>query len=443
MGISDFFPWLKSAKGGTTDGLTGREAAKGSDLMDSAVDMEKSHQDDRGGVTTLPSNENPEQGGHLVDENLYIKHVWVYTAINQIATRIAALPYRVVRSVTQPMPFDDLEVITEGWVVDLLSAPNETDTWYNMVEGTISYLELNGNSFWELVGHDDVVPPVKTYLLRSDRMEIVPDSRRRVKEYLYTPSEGEQVPLKPQDALQFRYFHPLNEQSGMAPTAPAAISLTLDFLALTSQQDFFRHGAAPEGILSTKDSLGDKAFNRLRRQFQDRHVGAGRSRGTPVLEKGLEYTSISKTPVEAGMNETRKQTREDILAAFGVPPVIVGILDHASYANAYQQEAEFWKGTLLPKLKKFLETLNRMVHRWESDVWVVADLSEIKQFLEDREFVLKEREQDLSEVSAGAMTINEFREKWGRPQVAWGSTWHRQANLMPVDSAPDLGEPGG
>jgi len=426
--------WFGLGKSGSDlDPLTGRRGTKSSDLMDS-VALDKVDPNDTSPSSQLPSNTNPERGGNLVDENLYIKHVWTYVAINQIATRIAALPYKVLRSIGPPVRGEPEDVVLDSWVNDLLECPNEEDTWYNIVEGTMSYLELNGNSFWELVGHDIDTPPVKTYVLRSDRMEVVPDARRRVAHYTYEPSEGESTDLKPQDILQFKYFHPLNEQTGMAPTSPAAISLTMDFLALTSQQDFFRNGAAPEGILQTEQSLGDKAFNRTKRQWRDKHAGAGRSRGTPILEKGLTYQAIQKTPIEAGHVETRKQTREDVLAAFGVPPVIVGILDHASYANAYQQEAEFWKGTLLPKIKKFLDSFNRMVHRWDKDLWLIADLSEIRQFLVDREHLLKEREQDMREVAAGAMTINEFREKHGRPDVAWGNVWHRPINLMPADA---------
>jgi len=447
MGIREWFGLSKSVgvpvATPTNDGLTGRRSTQGSDLMESVIDLEKVDPGDTSVSSQLPSNTNPEQGGQLVDENLYVKHVWTYVAINQIATRLAALPYKVLRSVGPPKVGAPEDVVMDSWVNDLLECPNDTDTFYNVVEGTMSYLELSGNSFWELAGHDEEQPPLKVFVLRSDRMEVVPDKRRRVKAYRYEPSEGESIDLKPRDILQFKYFHPLSEQTGMGPTAPASISLTMDFLALTSQQDFFRNGASPEGVLQTKEALGDKAFNRVKRQWADKHVGAGRSRGTPILEKGLEYQAIQKTPVEAGMIDTRKQTREDVLAAFGVPPVIVGILDHASYANAYQQEAEFWKGTLLPKLKKFLDSFNRMVHRWDRDLWLVADLSEIRQFLVDREHLLKEREQDLREMAAGAMTINEFRAKHDRDDVPWGGVWHRPANLMPVGEAPDLGEPGG
>ena len=46
----------------------------------------------------------------------------------------------------------------------------------------------------------------------------------------------------------------------------------------------------------------------------------------------------------------KKEMRTEVLASFGVPPSIVGLLEFANYSNMEQQVKSFWNFTLKPKL---------------------------------------------------------------------------------------------
>jgi len=390
----------------------------------------------RGGGTRAVTEQEAEAGGSVVNQAVYTNHVWVYACANQIAWRLAALPPRVMRENVADPDAEDVQVY-DSWVNRLITRPNEEDSWYDVVEATLEFLELNGDSYWELVGAnpDQKVPPVKLYVLRSDRMTVIPHPERRVERYEYSTGKGEPTRLAPWEVFHVKYFNPMSEQTGLSPIQPASTNITLDFYAMATQSDFFRNGARFDGYLKTPTTLGDDTFKRVKSEWKQRYSGVGRGFKTPLLEGDVDYKQLSATPKEAGFNETRAANREDILASHGVPPVVVGILDGSSYANAFAQMAEFWQGTLVPKNTKFYEKLNRLVKFYSPDLYVEPDYSEVQHFLEEREVVVEERKLAIEEAKLGALTINEYRQRvHGLDPVPWGNTFFINASQVPVDA---------
>ena len=74
--------------------------------------------------------------------------------------------------------------------------------------------------------------------------------------------------------------------------------------------------------------------------------------------------------------------REEILAALGVPPILIGLTERASYANARVQERVFWLVTMLPKLTKIEWTItNQLLRRHfkdEGELVFKFDTSEVE-----------------------------------------------------------------
>ena len=53
-----------------------------------------------------------------------------------------------------------------------------------------------------------------------------------------------------------------------------------------------------------------------------------------MLHSGLKYSPKSWSPKELDINDSWRYLREEICSVFGVPPIMVGILENSSYANA-------------------------------------------------------------------------------------------------------------
>ena len=96
-------------------------------------------------------------------------------------------------------------------------------------------------------------------------------------------------------------------------------------------------------------------MKRLNAKWIGKYGGYQKAFKTPVLEEGLKYKGITSTHQDMEFIQQRKITREEILAAYGVPPAIVGLFEYANYANSREQKKLFWEDTMLPKLIKMQE----------------------------------------------------------------------------------------
>ncbi len=75
-----------------------------------------------------------------------------------------------------------------------------------------------------------------------------------------------------------------------------------------------------------------------------------------IFDQGLKFHSISQSAADAGVVETRKATREEAAAAYGIPAPMVGILDHATYSNITELRRSFYVDTVAPYLTSIEDT---------------------------------------------------------------------------------------
>jgi len=333
----------------------------------------------------------------------YEKSVWVYAAVYAIASSAAGVPFRIFEKSN-----GERKLLTSGPIVELFSRPNPLISGFELWESTFSYLELTGNCYWEIVS-DRNNQPRELYPLRPDRIEVIPDPKTLVKGYKFKINTRE-ILFKPEEILAFKYFSPLDDLYGQSPGSPAEKSITLDLYAMAYNTRFFKEGARILGVLEVDRSLSEVAYKRLREQWRARYAGVHKAFETAILEEGLRYRPISSTHKDMDFNEQRKRTREEVLAAFGVPPAIVGLYEYANYANSYEQKRLFWTETVIPKLKKVQFMVNEhLIKRFGQQYSGEFDFAAIEALKEDE--ATKAKYCSLL-VDAGIFTPNEIRIKF-------------------------------
>jgi hypothetical protein len=67
------------------------------------------------------------------------------------------------------------------------------------------------------------------------------------------------------------------------------------------------------------------------------HAGADNTGKTVILEEGMTATPLTIKNTDAQYIETRKLNREEVVAAYDMPPPAVHILDHATFSNITEQ----------------------------------------------------------------------------------------------------------
>ena len=155
----------------------------------------------------------------------------------------------------------------------------------------------------------------------------------------------------------------------------------------------------------------------------------------------MQFKPVSQTARDLQYIESRKLTREEVAAAYFVPPPMIGILDNATFSNITVQQRMLYTETLGPWLSMIQE---------EIELQLLKDFEpEPKRFYV--EFNLREKLSGAFEERADAiakavggptMTINEARALDNRPPIDGGDELIRPLNVTqngnpdPIPAAP-------
>lgn len=351
---------------------------------------------------------------------VYERSVWTYVCVNVIARSAASVKWKILKNVSG----DRFEEDRTNPIIKVLKRPNRFMNWNDLVERTFQHLETTGNSFWEEVRSGTANDLVHIYSLQPDKMEIIPDAKKYVRQYIYWPVFSKSIEFDPEDVTHFRYQSPLSEYWGISPLDAAQNSITLEFWTIAFNKKFFKNRAVPEVALETDQSLTDQAYRRLREEWMKRFKGVENAFGLTVLEEGLKAKVIDRSQNDMQFIEQRKMNREEILAAHGVPPVLVGLLEYSSYSNALEQKMTFWQNTMIPKLRRFEDFMNRDI--MPEGYSFAFDYAEIEALIEDVDLKTRMLE---SMVTKGILTINEARERLHLKPVSYGNTAYLSVGL--------------
>lgn len=334
------------------------------------------------------------------------REVWVFACVKRIAEAAADVPMqvrRVQRDGTE-------EPIDRHPLLDLLHSINPYMGQALFMETLFAGVELMGNAYIEKVRKTTTGPPVELYPLRPDRMRIVPDPKAYIGGFLYDVN-GRKIAFETNDVIHVKTYHPLDDYYGLSTLEAAALSVENDQYSIAYNRNFFRNNALPAGIFVTADAVKQDDVERIKAEFEKLFKGVKNAHRVGWLSGSWQWVDMGLKQRDAQFIDSRKLSREEILAAFGVPPVLVGIFEFANYANSREQIQIFWKTTMLPRLQRIEDQLNeQLAPEYGEDIRIRFDLSEIEALREDQD-ARATRLRGL--VQDGIITRNEAREQLG------------------------------
>ena len=361
----------------------------------------------------------------------YEEHVWVYSAVWAVANAAAMLAPKMF---TLDEDKKKTEVL-DHWLLDLLQYPNNEYSGYDLIEGTFTYLELLGDSYWEVL-RDEKKQPTAFFLMRSDRVQVIPDEKKLVKGYIYTPNTKKYY-MQPEDVIHFKYFSPKSELNGQGSIKATTSSLEADYLGNEYFKDFFRRGAEPTFVLEMPHRMSDPAYKRLKGALRKKQ-GVGKQRGGFIIEEGGKYVGTGIPPKDAGEEESAVRARRSVAGAVGVPPIKMQLLEGATYANARFQDMSFWRSTMEPRLKKFYARITMECLRSAGEkAWIVPDLFKVLMNIDE---FRNEATAYTSLVNSGIIKRNEARDRLGFGSVEEGDKLMVKPDLVPLEDLIDAGE---
>jgi HK97 family phage portal protein len=349
---------------------------------------------------------------------IYSRQLWVYVVVSKLAKAAARLPLPVYERNELDRPRRDDHPLAQ-----LLRNPNPGLSGFDLMLWTSSTFDIYGDTFWyklrrggQAVGLYPLHPSSMTW--ESEKGTWRFDNGNRVLDN-----------IKDADLVHFRGFHPDSTVRGLSPLEPLRSTLENEWHARTATSSFWQRGARPGMALKHPGNLSDAAQDRLKAQIDNVSAGSDKTGVTVVLEEGMEPAVMTLTAEEAQYIETRKLNREEVCAAYDVPPPVVHILDRATFSNITEQMRSMYRDTMAPRLKAFEAAIELDLRQAE---WPNDDI--YAEFLMDE--VLRgdfETRQDALN-KASHMTIAEKRKVENLPFIEGTDRIFLNTATMPLDA---------
>ena len=338
----------------------------------------------------------------------------VYAAIKLRADALTRPPLRVYR--TGGSVGRRTAVEPSHPAARLLDRVNPWHTRADLWRATETHLCLWGAAFWAIERDEDGQPEL--WPLRPDRMVVIPDRRRYVRGFVYR-GVAEPVAYTPDEIVWLRYFNPLEELAGLSPLAPARLSADMGQEGLRFNRHLLRNSARPDFLLLTDEEMNETELEEFYTRWEMRHQGSANANRPAVASAVRDVKTLGLSHRDIDFIQGLRWSLEEVSRTYGVPKLLLGDFERATYANVQASERMFWRNTIVPEVRFLEEQLNRMLlpKLGYPQLSVEFDLSTIEALQEDENNRVQ-RESAL--LDRGVLTINEVRRERNLPEVPWG-----------------------
>lgn len=282
---------------------------------------------------------------YLEFASAYGIHTWVFACVRAIVDALSSIEILAYKQNGD----GEWERSESDAFEDLLKSPNPYMTGLNLRQMIYSSLALTGNAYvaLEKLGTNEVK---ELWPLPVDAIRPVSTKDKFVEKYIYSVN-GKDVPFAADEIIQFRTTNPTSMHFGMGPVAPLKNAIIADLNAAQWNKVMMANGGKLDGILEADTTIEEADKRRIIKAWRKMYSGASNVGSTAVLDLGLKYKQLNTNAKDMDFVNLRKQLRDEILAAFNVPPSVVGVLELANYSNMEVQQKAFWLNTLIPILR--------------------------------------------------------------------------------------------
>lgn len=319
--------------------------------------------------------------------NPYAQHPSVCIAIRTIAEDAASVDWELYADTESE---DDAE-IEDHPLLDKWRKPNATMAGSDLWVASYTYFKLYGECFWYYPDLSiGVSGGLKATRRNTGQIVLLDPCAVSIKatasglQYTHRV-DGNDYPLDSDYLTHFKRFNPYNPYRGLSEIQSLALELNVDWNAATWNQSFFGdQNGIPTGLL--KPTVGTVVPSADReeylKQWNSRH---SRKRGVGILPPGWDWVAAGGSPKDMEFSDMREFSREQILAVYGVPPFMAGVLDKANYANAREQRANYWNGPITRMLSYFQGVINYdfMPKIGVDNIEAWPDFESVKALIED------------------------------------------------------------
>jgi HK97 family phage portal protein len=368
-----------------------------------------------------------------LSKECYERNPYVYACITHIAHNIASVPWIVYKD-----GYEGRDEVDSHPILDLLERPNPMQSWPAFMDNFVTDLMLSGNVFLFRAGPENK-PPQELYLLRPDRMSILPGDK-------YTPilgyvfDGGNFQMYYPADLIcHIKFYNPTNEWYGMSPLLAAIVSVRTNNEVQRWNFSLLRNMARPPAAITVPEVLDEEQYQRLRIMIEEMYAGPGNAGRPLILENGVDWKPLALTPNEMNWQATSKLTANEIATVLGVPADLIGANPTRSVGSTVQESRKaFYLETLLPLLDRIKAELNNWLGPLYPDHPTIDynkdEMEALQEALQQRWSML------LQAYGSGVLSLNEVRYALGYEDIPGGDTPMALLQLMQMGGVSSTGQ---
>ena len=342
---------------------------------------------------------------------------FVYAALSKRAKRVGAIGlhlYELDRS-------QNVEEVFDHDLLSLLNRANPMQSRYQFFYTIEMMLGIWGSA---PIYKDRAGGRAIQYLwpLRPDFLKAITNRNGQITGYEYRVGSSVDK-FAVEDIVLINEPNPASLAKGFSPVSAASLEIDADVQAALWNKHLIENFAEPGGVLSTEQAIDDKSFERLKKEWNQRHQGAANAGRWALLEKGLKAETIGRSPQEMDLIESRKFNRNAITSILGVPMALLTSED-VNLANAEAAERIFAKDTIEPEFTLITGCFNEFLVPDYADNLELDFDSPVP---EDRKQLI-----ELAEKGEGKwMTVNEARDMFDLAPLEGGDAIFKPLGVYP------------
>lgn len=246
-----------------------------------------------------------------------------------------------------------------------LPSPRRRLTRRAMWKLTFRHMGLCGSSFWLQDQREALAgTALASIYLNPVRMTPAQDSNGNLTGWVldYKDQTGTGMPLSLDEVIQFDLDPPDQGHFGIGLVESAWVKANLNNLADQHMSTVLRSGGRLAGFVGPKvgGSIPDEIYQQLVRDLRNVTDQPDAAKRVIALQGPVDFVPNAATPIQLGLVDISKLSRDDILNIWGVPHSQLGGSNSAGLNSGdvrKYDEAALWQNACHPRLGPFREEL--------------------------------------------------------------------------------------
>lgn len=249
-----------------------------------------------------------------------------------------------------------------------LKRPDVETPWLTLVEHWVMSMLYRGNAY-ALKVRNESGQVVGLRAIHPDRIKhgIAPDSRK-----VFQVDSREDVGFTTREILHIPGLS-LDGVWGIDVITYMAQAIGTAAAAEQFAAQSFGQGNHLQAYLSFKEQLTDEQAERTKSQWERFHKGMANANEFGVLGNGAEYHTVSLTPEQQQLLETRSFEVTEMARIIGVPPHKLYDLTRATFSNIEHQAIEAVTDSIMPWVRRIEAYVNFDPHLLPSGNFIEMD----------------------------------------------------------------------